>query len=178
MKSKLRLGRILCGAVMAATAVIYCLGMSGWGAYFGNWRAWLPLFVLLFVEFDVYDGIEYFLSDRCFHKPKLFKRVNIVGGCIVLLGGLAGYPITVFRWEWTWSGLVMLPLGALMLMVLGHGVNCFFDSLRYFLHEKEKRWYWTAWNITKIAAAPFVVLGAVLGAGVALLFIGFMGAKL
>ena len=163
---------------MAATAVIYCLALTAWGADFGNWRAWLPLLVLLFVEFDIYDGIEYFLSSRCFDKSKLFKRVNIVGGCIVLLSGLGGYLNTVCQFGLELTGLIIFPCGALMLMVAGHGLNCFFDSLSYFLHEKEKKWYFTVWNAAKIAAAPFVVLGSVLGAGVALLFIGFMGSKL
>lgn len=172
MKSNLIFCRILCGAVMAATAVVYCFAVSGRDVYFGNLWSWLPLLLLLFVEFDIYDGIEYFLSSRCFDKSKLFKRVNIVGGCIVLLSGLGGYLNTVCQFGLELTGLIIFPCGALMLMFAGHGLNCFFDSLNYFLHEKEKTWYLTAWSIAKIAAAPVIVLGSVFGAGVALLFMG------
>lgn len=171
IKSKLTFYRILCGAVMAASAAIYCLLMFERSALW-TWRAWLPLLLLLLVEFDIYDGIEYFLSGRYFDKPKLFKRVNIVGGFIVLLSGLGGYLNTVCGWNLKVTGLIILPIGALMLIVAGHGLNCFFDSLGYFLHEKDKKWYLTAWSVAKIAAAPVIVLGSVFGAGMALLFMG------
>jgi len=37
-------------------------------------------------------------------------------------------------------------------------LNCFFDSLRYFLHEKHKKWFKTAWNAAKMAAIMIAVL--------------------
>lgn len=46
--------------------------------------------------------------------------------------------------------------------LFGRVLNCFFDSLRYFLHEKHKKWYKTAWNAAKMAA---IVIAVLLAAG-------------
>ena len=55
-------------------------------------------------------------------------------------------------------GLYFLMVMAFGLIMLGHGANCFFDSLHYFLHETQKKWYQTVWNVSKMAAVVLVVL--------------------
>ena len=157
---------------MGATVLLYVLAMS---SLYGAVRVLTDvgvLILMLFVELEIYLGIHYFVSGKDFKKPKLFKRVNIVAGCVVLLCCLGGYLNMIFRFGLELKGMVVLPMAALALIVIGHGLNFFFDGLHYFLHEKDKKWYWATWNVVKIAVSPVLVFGSVIGAAAGMLMIG------
>ena len=86
MKVKLLRYRICCGLVMAASAAAYWFLLPLLKPFpFVAWD-WPMLAALLLVEFEIFEGIDYFLSGRDFSKPKLCKRMNIVCGSIVLIG--------------------------------------------------------------------------------------------
>lgn len=163
MKVKLLRFRILCGVVMAASAAAYWLllpMLKPFPFIIWNW----PMFAaLLFVEFEIFEGIDYFLSGRDFSKPKLCKRMNIVCGSIVLIGLALMLLNALYHFiEPDLFGLYFLMFFALCLILFGHVLNCFFDSLRYFLHEAHRTWYQTAWNVTKMGA---IVIATLLVAG-------------
>ena len=152
MKSKQILGRVICGAVMALSAVAWWLFLSDW--------EWMGLLGLLFIEFEVYDGIEYFVSDRCLDHPKVFKRVNIAGGIVIMLAGLLGYINTVCQWGIDLTSVYVLAAVAFGLILMGHAWNLFFDSIYYFSSE-EKKWQKTTWSVCKMVVAPVVFLTSV-----------------
>ena len=162
MNTKLRLYRILWGATMAVSAAVYLVLLQLRPFPFLAWD-WPMLAALLLVEFEIFEGIDYFISGRVFRKPKLCKRMNIVCGSIIVIGVVLMFLNAVWHFiKPDLIGLYFLMFFALCLILLGHGLNCFFDSLRYFLHEENKKWFKTAWNVTKMAAVVFVVLFAVL----------------
>ena len=159
MKSKLTLYRICWGITMAVSAAVYLFLLPKLRPFsFLVWN-WPMLAALLLAEFEIFEGIDYFLSDRVFKKPKLCKRLNIVSGSIILLGLVLMFLNAIYHFiKPDLFGLYFLMFFALCLILFGHGLNCFFDSLNYFLHEAHKKWYKTAWNVTKMGAVVLIVL--------------------
>lgn len=158
MKTKRTLCRILWGVMMAITIPVYEL-LVWWCKPF-PFVAWRPvmLAVLLLAEFELFEGIDYFLSGRDFRKPKLCKRMNIVCGGFLIFGLLLMFINGLHPFMPDLIGLYFLMVIAFGLILIGHGLNCFFDSLNYFLHEEYKKWYQTVWNVSKMAAVVLIVL--------------------
>lgn len=159
MKSKLTLYRILGSVVLAISAVTYLFLLPMLKPFpFVRWN-WPMCAALLLAEFEIFEGIDYFISDRDFKKPKLCKRMNIVCGGIIVIGLVLMFLDAVYHFIIPdLLGLYFCMFFALCLILFGHGLNCFFDSLNYFLHEEHKKWYKTLWNITKMAVVVLVVL--------------------
>ena len=77
--------RILWGVTMAASAAVYFVLLQLRPFPFLAWD-WPMLAALLLAEFEIFEGIDYFISGRAFRKPKLCKRMNIVCGSIIVIG--------------------------------------------------------------------------------------------
>lgn len=159
MELKRVIYRLLWGVTMAASATVYLFLVPELLRFpFQTWN-WPMLVVLLLAEFEIFEGIDFFISNRAFRKPKLCKRMNIACGGIIVVGLVLMFLDAVWHFiEPDLFGLYFLMFLALCLILFGHGVNCFFDGLNYFLHEQHKRWYKTTWNVTKMAAVVLVVL--------------------